>query len=138
VWLTQLNLAGDFQADQRNHGGPDQALCVYCGVHYAYWSRQLGQELTAGSFGENLTLAGSWTEADVCIGDVFALGEAVVQVTQPRSPCWKIARRWQTPLLSLWMQETGYTGWYMRVLQPGQVAPPTAWCCSSARTPSGR
>lgn len=122
-WLSELNLEGDEQADQRNHGGPDQALCVYPGVHYAHWSKQLGQPLAAGSFGENLTLAGSWAENDVCIGDVFQFGEATVQVSQPRSPCWKIARRWQAPLLSLWLQETGFTGWYMRVLTPGRVLP---------------
>lgn len=123
VWLAPLNLAGDEQADLRNHGGPDQALCAYPGVHYAYWSARLGRELGPGSFGENLTLAGPWTEADVCLGDVYQFGEALVQISQPRSPCWKIARRWQEPLFSQWLQETGFTGWYMRVLQPGRVAP---------------
>ncbi|MCC2547634.1 MOSC domain-containing protein [Hymenobacter sp. BT175] len=123
VWLSELNLAGDLQADQQNHGGPDQALCVYPGAHYAGWSARLGQELTSGSFGENLTLAGSASEADVCLGDVFALGGAVVQISQPRSPCYKLGRRWQTPLLPRWLQDSGFTGWYMRVLEPGLVAP---------------
>ncbi|WP_310392690.1 MOSC domain-containing protein [Hymenobacter sp.] len=123
VWLSAFNLAGDEQADQRNHGGPDQALCVYPGIHYAQWSARLGQRLGAGSFGENLTLAGSPTEADVCIGDVFRFGEATVQVSQPRSPCWKIARRWQSPLLPQWLQDSGFTGWYMRVLTPGHAGP---------------
>ena len=123
VWLSALNLAGDEQADQRSHGGPDQALCVYPGVHYDYWSTRIGHLLGAGSFGENLTLAGSYTEEDVCLGDVFHLGEATVQVSQPRSPCWKIARRWQVPLLSQWVQDTGFTGWYMRVLVPGHAGP---------------
>ncbi|WP_051166939.1 MOSC domain-containing protein [Hymenobacter norwichensis] len=123
VWLDTLNLAGDEQADQRNHGGPDQALCAYPAVHYTYWAERLGLPLAAGSFGENLTIGGNCTEADVCIGDVFAFGEAVVQISQPRSPCWKIARRWQLPLFSQWLQETGFTGWYLRVLQPGLVNP---------------
>ncbi|GAA4348639.1 MOSC domain-containing protein [Hymenobacter saemangeumensis] len=122
LWLGDLNLSGDEQADQRNHGGPDQALCVYPGSHYAHWSRRLGQAMGPGSFGENLTLAGPWAEKDVCIGDIFLFGEATVQISQPRSPCWKIARRWQAPLLSQWLQESGYTGWYMRVLTPGQVS----------------
>ncbi len=126
VWLSELNLTGDRQADQQNHGGPDQALCVYPGVHYAEWSARLGRELGPGSFGENLTLAGSATEADVCLGDVFALGEAVVQVSQPRSPCFKLGRRWETPLLPRWLQDSGFTGWYMRVLEPGLVAPGAA------------
>lgn len=123
VWLDMLNLTGDEQADQRNHGGPDQALCAYPAVHYRYWTERLGLLLEPGSFGENLTIGGNCIEADVCIGDVFAFGEAVVQISQPRSPCWKIARRWQLPLFSQWLQETGYTGWYLRVLQPGRVSP---------------
>ncbi|WP_400191733.1 MOSC domain-containing protein [Hymenobacter sp. B81] len=123
VWLAPLNLDGDEQADLRNHGGPDQALCAYPGTHYAYWSAQLGRELGPGSFGENLTIGGAITEAEVCLGDVFSFGEARVQISQPRSPCWKIARRWQQPLFSRWLQETGFTGWYLRVLQPGHVAP---------------
>ncbi|UOQ98871.1 MOSC domain-containing protein [Hymenobacter sp. 5317J-9] len=122
-WLSELNIDGDEQADLQNHGGPDQALCVYPGVHYAHWSAQLGRPMAAGSFGENLTLTGPWTEKDVCLGDVFQFGDATVQISQPRSPCWKIARRWQEPRLSQWLQETGFTGWYMRVLRPGYIQP---------------
>lgn len=126
VWLSALNLDGDEQADLRNHGGPDQALCAYPAAHYAYWSARLGRALGPGAFGENLTVAAPWTEADVCLGDVYRLGGALVQISQPRSPCWKIARRWQQPLFSQWLQETGFTGWYLRVLQPGRVAPADA------------
>ncbi|UOQ54829.1 MOSC domain-containing protein [Hymenobacter cellulosivorans] len=123
VWLDGLNLSGDLQADQKNHGGPDQALCVYPGAHYPYWSQQLGHPMLPGSFGENLTLAGPTTEHDVCLGDIFRLGEAVVQISQPRSPCYKLGLRWHTPLLPKWLQDSGRTGWYMRVLEPGHVAP---------------
>ncbi|MCB2379233.1 MOSC domain-containing protein [Hymenobacter sp. BT635] len=123
VWLDGLNLTGDAQADLKNHGGPDQALCVYPGVHYPAWTEQLGQPMLPGSFGENLTLAGPCTEQDVCLGDIFQLGEAVVQISQPRSPCYKLGLRWHTPLLPKWLQDSGRTGWYMRVLQPGTVAP---------------
>ncbi|WP_167852208.1 MOSC domain-containing protein [Hymenobacter elongatus] len=123
VWLDTLNLAGDAQADQKNHGGLDQSLCVYPGVHYHHWAERLGRPLPPGSFGENLTLAGEWREQDVCLGDVFSFGEAVVQISQPRSPCYKLGRRWQLPLLPKWLQDSGRTGWYMRVLQPGLVAP---------------
>lgn len=121
TWLSSTNLAGDEQADQRNHGGAEQALCVYPSAHYPYWSKRLGHPLKAGSFGENLTLTEPWVETDVCIGDIFAFGQAVIQISQPRSPCYKVARRWQAPHLALWMQESGFTGWYMRVLQPGLV-----------------
>jgi MOSC domain-containing protein YiiM len=126
VWLNSLNLAGDQQADQKNHGGPDQALCVYPGAHYTAWSEQLGRPMSPGSFGENLTLAGSYTEHDVCLGDVFQFGEAVVQISQPRSPCYKLGLRWHTPLLPKWLQDSGHTGWYLRVLHPGRVAPTDA------------
>ncbi|OON68900.1 MOSC domain-containing protein [Hymenobacter sp. CRA2] len=135
VWLTSLNLNGDEQADLRNHGGPDQALCAYPGAHYSYWSERLGREMSPGSFGENLTIGGAWTEAEVCLGDVFSFGEALVQISQPRSPCWKIARRWQQPLFSQWLQETGFTGWYLRVLQPGRVSPSDALVLQSRPYP---
>lgn len=126
VWLDSLNLAGDAQADLKNHGGPDQALCVYPGVHYAAWTAQMGHPMLPGSFGENLTLAGDYAEQDVCLGDIFRLGGAVVQISQPRSPCYKLGLRWHTPLLPKWLQDSGRTGWYMRVQQPGLVAPTDA------------
>ncbi len=85
VWLSATNLAGDEQADLRSHGGPEQALCVYPSVHYRYWSTRLGQPLTTGSFGENLALDEPWVETDVCIGDIFAFGEAIIQISQPRA-----------------------------------------------------
>ncbi|TGE25887.1 MOSC domain-containing protein [Hymenobacter aquaticus] len=126
AWLDGLNLAGDAQADLKNHGGPDQALCVYSGAHYPAWTEQLGYPLRPGSFGENLTLAGDFTEQDVCLGDIFQLGEAVVQISQPRSPCYKLGLRWNVPLLPKWLQDSGRTGWYLRVLQPGLVVPTDA------------
>lgn len=119
VYLDLLNLAGDAQADLVHHGGLDKAVCVYPGEHYPYWAQRLGHRLPQGAFGENFAIYGL-TEATVCLGDVYTIGDAVVQVTQPRSPCYKIARRWHRSL-ALWFQETGYTGWYMRVLQPGLV-----------------
>lgn len=122
LWLDTLNLAGDGQANLQAHGGPDQALCVYPGTHYAYWAEQLGHALLPGSFGENLTLAGPVTEQEVCLGDIFQWGTARVQISQPRSPCAKLGLRWQERLLPKWLQDSGFTGWYMRVLHPGQVS----------------
>ena len=121
VWLGEINLDGDGQADLKHHGGPDKALCVYPAAHYPYWSQRLSTELAYGAFGENIT-AGGQDERGVCIGDVYAVGEAIVQVSQPRSPCWKLARRWRLKALALGVQETGYTGWYLRVLRPGHIA----------------
>ncbi|AWV88662.1 MOSC domain-containing protein [Bradymonas sediminis] len=121
IFLGRTNLDGDGQADLRVHGGPDKAVCVYPAARYPYWRERLGLELPYGSFGENFTVAGL-DEDSVCIGDIFEVGEALVEVSQPRSPCWKLARRWGEKKLALWVQQTGFTGWYFRVLEEGEVA----------------
>lgn len=119
VTLSRTNLEGDGQADLKHHGGPDKAVCVYPSAHYRYWEERLGHELPPAAFGENFTVSGL-DESTLCLGDVFDVGSARVQVSQPRSPCWKIAHRWHKSL-ALWVQETGFTGWYLRVLQEGIV-----------------
>lgn len=121
VYLGLTNLAGNGQADLVHHGGPDKAVCVFALSRYAYWQERLERSIAYGGFGENFTVSDQ-DEDTVCIGDIFGLGEAIVEVSQPRSPCWKLARRWQVKQLSLWFQESGFTGWYLRVLQPGLVA----------------
>ncbi|MFC5997029.1 MOSC domain-containing protein [Pseudonocardia hispaniensis] len=114
-------LDGDEQADPRVHGGPDKAVCVYPLRWLPGWERELGiGPLRCGAFGENLSVEGI-TEAEVCIGDIWEFGSAVVQVSQPRGPCWKLARRWGVKDLAVRLQRTGRTGWYLRVLQPGTV-----------------
>jgi len=121
LWLGSTNLEGDGQADLVHHGGTHKAVCVYSAEHYPYWRETLKlAELPWGSFGENFTV-GQLTEKDFCIGDVWQIGAARVQVSQPRQPCWKLARRWNIKDLALQVQETGYTGWYFRVLVEGSV-----------------
>lgn len=128
VRLTRLNLEGDAQADLNHHGGPDKAVCVYPRAHYPAWRRELralfpdlsDEMFDCGAFGENFCVDGL-TEPDVCIGDVFAIGTARVQLTQPRQPCWKLARRWRLKDLAARVQHTGRTGWYFRVLEEGLV-----------------
>jgi MOSC domain-containing protein YiiM len=115
------NFDGDGQADLENHGGADKAVCIYPLDHYAHWRRALGRELEAAAFSENLTVSGA-LETDVCVGDVFRAGRAIVQVSQPRMPCGKLAARNGERMLARWMSETGYTGFYMRVLSEGPVA----------------
>ena len=124
VFLGKINLDGDGQGDRVHHGGVNKAVCCYAASHYgAWWREKLGiTELTRGSFGENFAIDGA-TEDDVCIGDVWRVGEAVVQVSQPRGPCWKLARRWRVKDLALQVQQTGRTGWYLRVLTEGVVTP---------------
>ncbi len=129
VKLSKLNLAGDRQADLNVHGGIDKAVNVYPFEHYRYWNQrarlffrkriQLPQNYH-GAFGENFTTRG-FTEEQVCIGDTFHIGSAIVQVSQPRQPCWKLARKFNQKKLPFWVQQTGKTGWYFRVIQEGVV-----------------
>ncbi|WP_426448915.1 MOSC domain-containing protein [Paenibacillus sp. S-38] len=121
--LLRKGFAGDGQADLVHHGGPDKAVCVYPSEHYAFWAKKLDQPLGCGAFGENLTLHGL-QEASVCIGDIFRLGTALVQISQPRQPCFKLSVRYSRPDLPLLMQESGFTGWYFRVLEEGSVQAP--------------
>ncbi|OPH56141.1 hypothetical protein BC351_28635 [Paenibacillus ferrarius] len=121
LFVSKEQLEGDGQADLEVHGGPDKALCVYPVEHYAFWEQVLGQKLEAGTFGENLTVRGL-VETEVCIGDTYAIGEVIVQITQPRQPCFKLAKRLDLGNAALQMQETGYTGYYFRVLQEGSLS----------------
>lgn len=123
VQLDRVNLDGDGQADLKNHGGPDKAVCCYAAAHYPTWRTALGKtedEFPYGAFGENFTLT-QLTEEGVCIGDIYTVGTARVQVSQPRTPCWKLGRRWERPGLPLEASMSGRTGWYLRVLEPGEV-----------------
>ena len=112
---------GDGQADLVNHGGTEKAVCVYPFDHYAHWERVFGRMLEWGAFSENLTVSGA-VETEVCIGDVFRVGDAVVQVSQPRTPCSKLAGKNGERLLIKWVGQTGYTGYYLRVLSEGLVS----------------
>jgi MOSC domain-containing protein YiiM len=97
------------------------AVLCYAFDHYARWREELGlSEMAPGGFAENFTLAGQ-DERTVCIGDVYGVGEAVVQVSQPRGPCINISRAWERPDLLGRVEETGRHGWYLRVLQEGRV-----------------
>jgi MOSC domain-containing protein YiiM len=113
-------IEGDGQADRQNHGGVDKAVCVHSFEHYAHWEKLFGRSLESASFSENLTISGA-VEGEVCIGDVFGVGEAVVQISQPRTPCGKLAGKNRQRLLTRWVAQTGYTGFYMRVLSEGIV-----------------
>jgi MOSC domain-containing protein YiiM len=120
VRVGTTNLAGDGQADLSVHGGPDKAILGYASAHYPHWARDLGVELPAGAFGENLLIAGQ-DEDSVCIGDTYAIGSAVLQVSQPRQPCWKLASRWGVPTLPALVERSGRGGWYLRVVQAGEL-----------------
>jgi MOSC domain-containing protein YiiM len=122
VRVGPLGLDGDQQADRENHGGPDKALLAYSADHYSYWCEHLSlADMPHGGFGENLTITGL-TEETVCIGDTWRAGDVVFQVTQPRQPCWKMSRRWNVPDLAKQVIANGKSGWYLRVLQAGELA----------------
>lgn len=118
--LDGLNLAGDGQADLQVHGGADKAVYAYPSEHFPVWGEELGQELGPASFGENLTVWG-WLEDRVRIGDRWEWGDAVLEVCQPRWPCFKLAVYRRSGRVGPRMRETGRTGWYLRVLQTGTV-----------------
>ncbi|TWU03627.1 MOSC domain-containing protein [Neorhodopirellula pilleata] len=115
------NIDGDHQADLVHHGGPDKAVCAYASERFGFWSQTYPEiDWRPGCFGENLTLSGL-VEPDVCIGDTFKVGDCVLQISQPRQPCWKLSRRWYLPKLAVLVQQTRFTGWYFRVLQSGII-----------------
>ena len=122
VRVRRTHLDGDGQADLRVHGGVDKAILAYSADHYPLWREELGiNDLPHGAFGENFTIAGL-DERTVCVGDGWQIGDQVrVEVSQPRQPCWKLARRWRRPDLPQRVLENGRSGWYFRVLTEGQV-----------------
>lgn len=121
VWLGGTNLAGDGQANLRVHGGPDKAVLGYAERHYAVWREELGMlDLPFGAFAENFTIT-ELDESTVCLGDIYAIGGARVEVSQPRQPCTNITHRWRLPGLTQRVEATGRHGWYMRVLAEGEV-----------------
>ncbi len=120
LWLSSLNLAGDAQADLTVHGGPDKAVYAYPSEHLPWWSDELGEDLGPAPFGENLSTIGV-TEDDVGIGDVWSWGDAVLEVCQPRTPCFKLALHRERRDMRVRFSASGRSGWYLRVLEPGAV-----------------
>jgi MOSC domain-containing protein YiiM len=120
VTLRALGFDGDGVADSKNHGGPDKAICVYSLDHYPFWEKTLGVRLPAAAFGENLSVS-NLKEDDVCIGDIFLLGTATVQISQPRQPCTTLAARYGRNDLVKLVINSGFSGFYFRVLQEGEV-----------------
>ena len=122
IMLRRNNLEGDGQGDLSVHGGWDKAVYVYPSEHYVYWRRELpGMELPYGSFGENFTTEGM-VESSVRIGDRFRVGGAVVEVTQPRTPCYKLAVRFRRRDMPKRFHASGRCGFYLAVLEEGEIA----------------
>ena len=124
VHVGPLGLEGDEQGDPKVHGGPDKAVHQYAQEHYVPWRTELGAlpVLAApGAFGENIASTGM-TEHSLCLGDQVRVGSSVLlEVSQSRQPCWKLNDRFGVPTMARRMQDSGRTGWYYRVLQPGHL-----------------
>jgi MOSC domain-containing protein YiiM len=118
--LRKSGFENDGVGDLKHHGGEDKAVCVYSKGHYAYWENFLGIKLPVAAFGENLTVS-NLKEEDICIGDVFELGTALLQVSQPRQPCRTLAARYSRDDLVKLVADSGRTGFYFRVLVEGVV-----------------
>ncbi|MGH9042430.1 MAG: MOSC domain-containing protein [Acidimicrobiia bacterium] len=119
--LGEVNLAGDRQAELTVHGGPDKAVYAYASEHLPRWRAELEQaDIGPAFFGENLTTEGV-TEADVAIGDTWAWGDALLEVAQPRWPCYKLTMHSGVGDMAARFRASGRTGWYLRVLRGGEV-----------------
>lgn len=119
IKVTTEGLAGDSNT-QSYHGGPELAICCHFMDHYRFWKEQHGIDLTPGNVGENWTLE-NVTEDEICIGDMYRVGSALVQVSAPRSPCASQSRRIGIPDFVKLTLEVLRTGIYLRVLEPGTV-----------------
>jgi MOSC domain-containing protein YiiM len=119
--LHSLGIKGDTVCDLKNHGGKHKAVYGFSFAHYDYWREALGKPtLSAGAFGENLTMS-SLDEADVCIGDQLQIGSAILEVSQPRVPCFKLGVALGDPRAPALFTRHQHTGVYFRVLGPGEV-----------------
>jgi MOSC domain-containing protein YiiM len=131
VRVDRLNIEGDRQGNPKTHGGPDMAVYVYSHDHYPHWEADLGAgPLAPGAFGENLTVTGM-ADDEVCIGDVYLIGTARFQVTEPRTPCHKLAMKFYDPGLPRRFFTAGRLGFYFRVLDEGEIAAGDAIVCEA-------
>ncbi len=120
IRLTMEGLEGDGVGDRKHHGGSDKAVCVYSLDHYPSWEKMLGIAMPEAAFGENFTVEGL-REQDVRIGDIYAVGTALVQVSQPRQPCGTLAARYGRQDLAKLVSDSDRTGFYFKVVIEGVV-----------------
>jgi MOSC domain-containing protein YiiM len=124
VSVTAQGIDGDEFGNPAAHGGIDKAVLMYAFKHYEAWRDEYPNlpwgNPPGGGFGENLTIV-DLDETSVCIGDRFTIGQVVLEISQPRQPCWKINRRWGDSSLLKRVTQTSRTGWYARVIQQGSI-----------------
>lgn len=122
-FLSKTGLEGDMQVDRRVHGGPEKALYHFPADNYAILKQAFGHlesEFVPGSIGENISSTGI-DDQQVHIGDILKIGEALVQVSQPRRPCWKVNHRFGNGHMAPVLMSQAISGWYYRVIEEGQL-----------------
>jgi MOSC domain-containing protein YiiM len=135
VPVAGVNLVGDDQADRRVHGGPDKAVYAYAAEDYAWWADELGRPVPAASFGENLTTSGVDLRA-ARVGDRWRVGSVVLQVAQPREPCFKLGIRMGDDGFPGRFEAAGRAGAYLRIVTPGELQAGDAIEVTPAAEPS--
>lgn len=119
MWLSKTGFVEDEQ-EYKDHGGPNKAVCLYSKKNYSLWEQDVSVLPEYAMFGENITVS-DLDEKDVHFGDQFKLGNAVLEVSEIREPCWKIQEKYKIPNLIKRMSTSGKTGFYFRVLKEGYV-----------------
>ena len=136
IMLRETNLDGDRQADLSVHGGPNKAVYGYASEHYSYWRKELPkEELPWGAFGENFTTEGM-LETKLSMGDRYRLGSAVIRVTTPRLPCYKLAAKFQSDAIIGRFLRSGHSGFYFAVEEEGEVGAGDEFQYLASETPS--
>jgi MOSC domain-containing protein YiiM len=120
VAVRGVNVAGDDQADREVHGGPDKAVYAYAREDSDWWERELGRSLEHGNFGENLTVSGIDVTAAV-VGERWEVGSTILEVAQPRIPCWKLGARMADPSFPVHFAAAGRPGAYLRIIEEGEI-----------------
>ncbi|OAQ39246.1 hypothetical protein A5893_11305 [Pedobacter psychrophilus] len=122
LFLTMTGFEGDVVAHTKDHGGNDKAICCYSSDRFPHWKKELNLDLGFAAFGENLTLEGENSlEENVFVGDRYQLGDAIVEVSEPRGPCFIIGIRYNYKPFAKLCQNTGFTGFYLRTIKEGLV-----------------
>ena len=120
MWLSLTGFTQDEQ-EYKDHGGPDKAVCLFSKSNYQMWQDDVVELPTYAMFGENLTVA-NLDEREAYFGNQYQLGDAIIEISEIREPCWKIQAKYQIPDLVKRMSTTGKTGFYFRVIKEGYVS----------------
>ena len=120
VRVRGVNLQGDDQADRAVHGGADKAVYAYAVEDQRWWESQIGRPLEYGELGENLTTEGI-DITNAVVGERWEVGSVLLEVSDPRVPCWKLAHRMEDPLFPRRFTAAGRPGTYLRILEEGEL-----------------